>query len=45
MVQRRIVQVGKNLAKTGNAVEVVVRIHGFGDPIAEKDQRVAGPEV
>lgn len=31
----------KDFAEAGDAEELLVRIHGFGDPIAEEDERVA----
>src|ERR1700734_2835867 len=45
MTQGGFMQVGKDFTKTGTTIHVEVRIHGFGDAIAEKDQRIARPEL
>ena len=44
LIERRVVLAGKSFAEAGNTEHLLFGVHGFGDAVAEEDQRVAGLE-
>ena len=44
IIQRSVVPIGKSFTEPRDTIHLFVAVHGFGDTIAEQDQRVIGLE-